>query len=88
MKTLPWRMRAHCENAAKVADFLAQNRNIERVHYPGLKSHPGYEIAKRQMSMFGGMLSFETKGGREAAMAWLRRRKFSCARPVSAEWKA
>jgi len=69
MKTLPWRMRAHCENGAKVAEFLAQNRNVERVHYPGLKSHPGYEIAKRQMSMFGGMLSFETKGGREAAMA-------------------
>jgi cystathionine gamma-synthase len=68
MKTLPWRMRAHCENAAKVAEFLAQNRNVERVHYPGLKSHPGYEIAKRQMSMFGGMLSFEAKGGREAAM--------------------
>ena len=69
MKTLPWRMRAHCENGAKVAEFLAQNRNVERVHYPGLKSHPGYEIAKRQMSIFGGMLSFETKGGREAAMA-------------------
>jgi len=68
MKTLPWRMRAHCENAAKVAEFLAQNRNVEWVHYPGLKSHPGYEIAKRQMSMFGGMLSFEAKGGREAAM--------------------
>jgi len=68
MKTLPWRMRAHCENAAKVAEFLAQNRNVERVHYPGLKSHPGYDIAKRQMSMFGGMLSFEAKGGREAAM--------------------
>jgi cystathionine gamma-synthase len=69
MKTLPWRMRAHCENAAKVAGFLAHNRNVERVHYPGLKSHSGYEIAKRQMSMFGGMLSFEAKGGREAAMA-------------------
>jgi cystathionine gamma-synthase len=69
MKTLPWRMRAHCENAAKMAEFLAQNRNVERVHYPGLESHPGYDIAKRQMSMFGGMLSFEAKGGREAAMA-------------------
>src|SRR5438132_8398293 len=68
MKTLPWRMRAHCENAAKVAEFLAQNRNVEHVHYPGLKSHPGHEIAKRQMSMFGGMLSFEAKGGRKAAM--------------------
>ncbi|HEY4758593.1 MAG TPA: PLP-dependent transferase, partial [Chthoniobacterales bacterium] len=68
MKTLPWRMRAHCENAAKVAEFLAQAPNVERVHYPGLVSHPGYDIAKKQMSMFGGMLSFETKGGKDAAM--------------------
>ena len=68
MRTLPWRMRAHCENAAKVADFLAQHRQVERVHYPGLTSHPGHEIARKQMSMFGGMLSFETKGGRAAAM--------------------
>ena len=68
MKTLPWRMRAHCENAAKVAEFLAQAPKVERVHYPGLVSHPGHDIAKKQMSMFGGMLSFETKGGKEAAM--------------------
>jgi cystathionine gamma-synthase len=68
MRTLPWRMRAHSENAAKVAEFLAQHRKIERVHYPGLKSHPGHEIAKAQMSMFGGMLSCEVKGGRDAAM--------------------
>jgi cystathionine gamma-synthase len=68
MKTLPWRLRAHCENAAKVAEFLLQAPNVERVHYPGLAGHPGHEIAKKQMSMFGGMLSFETKGGREAAM--------------------
>ena len=68
MRTLPWRMRAHSENAAKVAQFLAQHRNVERVHYPGLSKHPGHEIAKKQMSMFGGMLSFEVKGGREAAM--------------------
>ena len=68
MRTLPWRMRAHCENAAKVADFLAQHRQVERVHYPGLPSHPGHEIAQKQMSMYGGMLSFEAKGGRDAAM--------------------
>src|SRR5213594_357932 len=75
MKTLPWRMRAHCENATKVAEFLAQNRNVERVHYPGLQSHPGYDIAKQQMSMFGGMLSFEAKGGQEAAMAMAAKTK-------------
>jgi len=68
MRTLPWRMRAHSENAAKVAEFLAGHRNVERVHYPGLSSHPGHKIAQKQMSMFGGMLSFEVKGGREPAM--------------------
>ena len=68
MRTLPWRMRAHCENAAKVAEFLAQNSKVERVHYPGLAKHPGHDIAKKQMSLFGGMLSFEVKGDREAAM--------------------
>jgi cystathionine gamma-synthase len=69
MRTLPWRMRAHCENATKVAEFLAQDRHVERVYYPGLSSHPGHEIAARQMSMFGGMVSCEVKGGRDAAMS-------------------
>src|SRR6266446_3016315 len=68
MRTLPWRMRAHSENAARVAKFLASHSNVERVHYPGLRSHPGHEIAQKQMSMFGGMLSFEVKDGRDAAM--------------------
>jgi cystathionine gamma-synthase len=69
MRTLPWRMRGHSENAMKVADFLSTHRNISRVHYPGLKSHPGHEIAAKQMSPFGGMLSFEVKDGRDAAMS-------------------
>ena len=69
MRTLPWRMRAHSENAMRVAEFLAQHRKVESVHYPGLRSHPGYEIARRQMSMFGGMLSFQVKDGRDAAMS-------------------
>jgi cystathionine gamma-synthase len=69
MRTLPWRMRAHSENAMKVAQFLAQHPKVARVHYPGLQSHPGHEIAARQMSLFGGMLSFETKNGRDAAMS-------------------
>src|SRR5258707_1781778 len=59
MRTLPWRMRAHSENGMKVAEFLAQHRKVEGVHYPGLRSHPEYETARRQMSMFGGMLSFQ-----------------------------
>src|SRR5436853_6384203 len=69
MRTVPWRMRAHCENAAKVAQFLATHHAVERVHYPGLPNHPGHNVAKGQMSMFGGMLSVEIKGGRDAAMA-------------------
>src|SRR5438270_6439992 len=69
MRTLPWRMRAHSGNAAKVAEFLAGHRKVARVHYPGLQSHPGHEIAARQMSLFGGMLSFEVKDGSDAAMS-------------------
>jgi cystathionine gamma-synthase len=62
-------MRAHSDNAMKVAEFLTRHPNVARVHYPGLQSHPGNEIAARQMSLFGGMLSFEVKDGRGAAMA-------------------
>ncbi|HXA08688.1 MAG TPA: aminotransferase class V-fold PLP-dependent enzyme [Chthoniobacterales bacterium] len=69
MQTLPWRMRAHCENAARVAQFLSAHPKVERVHYPGLPSHRQHELAQRQMSLFGGMLSFELKSNRAAAMA-------------------
>jgi cystathionine gamma-synthase len=69
MRTLPWRMRAHSENAMKVADFLSRHPKVARVHYPGLKSHPGHETAAKQMSMFGGMLSLEVNDGRDAAMS-------------------
>ena len=58
----------HCRNARAVADFLATHPAIEAVHYPGLATHPGHAIAARQMSDFGGMLSFRVKGGREAAL--------------------
>ena len=67
-QTLPLRIRAHSENAMKVAQFLAGHAGIERVHYPGLPSHPAHEVARKQMSMFGGMMSIEVKGGQEAAM--------------------
>jgi cystathionine gamma-synthase len=69
MQTLPWRMRAHCENAGRIAQFLATHPNVEQVHYPGLPSHPHHALAQRQMRQFGGMLSFELKGDRAAAMA-------------------
>ena len=67
--TLPWRMRAHSENALKIAGFLRCHAAVERVHYPGLAEHPGHKIAAGQMSGFGGMLSFDVRGGREQAMA-------------------
>jgi cystathionine gamma-synthase len=69
MRSLPWRMRGHCENALKVANWLAEHAQVEAVHYPALESHAGSEIAARQMNGFSGMLSFEVRGGREAAMA-------------------
>jgi cystathionine gamma-synthase len=60
LKTLALRMEAHSRNATKVAEFLAGHHNVKRVYYPGLSSHPGYEVAARQMRAFGGMVSFET----------------------------
>ena len=68
IRTLPWRMRAHCANAKAVALFLQGHRTIESVHYPGLTSHSGHEIAARQMSDFGGMLSIQVRGGERAAL--------------------
>jgi cystathionine gamma-synthase len=68
VSTLPWRMRAHCGNAHAVAEFLYRHTAVEHVHYPGLPDQPGHEVASRQMSGGGGMLSFEVRGGRDAAM--------------------
>ncbi len=69
IRTLPWRMRAHCDNAMRVAQFLHAHPAIERVNYPGLASHPAHELATRQMSAFGGMMSIELAGGQAAALA-------------------
>ena len=69
IRTLPYRMRAHSENGAKVAAFLSRHSGVDEVHYPGLDEHPGHQIAARQMEMFGGMISVQVKGGREEAMA-------------------
>ena len=68
MRTLPCRMRAHSENALKIATWLVDHPRVDAVHYPGLASHAGHEIAARQMSDFSGMLSFEVKGGAAAAL--------------------
>ncbi|HYK28654.1 MAG TPA: cystathionine gamma-synthase [Streptosporangiaceae bacterium] len=62
-KTLPVRMDRHCENATRIAEWLLGNPAVSRVYYPGLASHPGHEIAAKQMSGFGGMVSFRATGG-------------------------
>jgi cystathionine gamma-lyase len=75
IKTLAVRMRQHEENARIVAKFLAEHARVEKVYYPGLPSHPDYELAKRQMSGFGGMVSFQFKGGYEDVDKLVRRFK-------------
>ncbi|MCE2404118.1 MAG: aminotransferase class V-fold PLP-dependent enzyme [Dehalococcoidia bacterium] len=67
--TLPYRMRGHCDNAAKVAAFLDDHPGVEAVYYPGLRHHAGHHVAARQMRPFGGMVSFQVRGGRDGAMA-------------------
>jgi cystathionine gamma-synthase len=66
LKTLAVRMRAHCEGAAAVADYLAGHPKVTHVHYPGLDSHDGHDLAARQMRGFGGMVSFEVASAEEA----------------------
>ena len=67
LQTLVPRVKLHCENARRVALFLASHKNVSKVRYPGLESDPGHEIARGQMKDFGGMLSFEVQGGQEEA---------------------
>ncbi len=73
IRTLPWRMRGHCDNAGIVARYLASHPRVEAVHYPGLPSHPAHELARRQMNDFGGMLSVQIRGGLEAAIGLTHR---------------
>lgn len=68
LMTLPLRMNLHCQNALLVAQFLENHPKVVRVIYPGLESHPHYELAARQMLDFGGMLTFSLKGGLGAAI--------------------
>lgn len=71
LKTLPIRMKAHAENAMKIAQFLETHPLVDKVVYPGLKSHPQYELAQAQMTGFGGMITFFIKGGFDAAKKFL-----------------
>jgi len=65
LKTLDIRMEKHCSNAMKIAEFLEKHPAVSKINYPGLKSFPGYEIAKKQMKRFGGMMSFELKADKK-----------------------
>ncbi len=69
LETLGLRMKAHCENALKLAQWLETQPQVSRVYYPGLVSHPQYDLAQRQQTGAGGVLSFELKGGKAAAWA-------------------
>ena len=71
LKTLPIRMKAHAESAMKIAQFLETHPLVEKVIYPGLSSHPQHELAKKQMSGFGGMITFFIKGGLAASKKFL-----------------
>jgi cystathionine beta-lyase/cystathionine gamma-synthase len=73
LTTLPLRMERHCANALEVARFLEDHPRVSRVVYPGLSSHPHHDVARRQMAAFGGMLTFQLKGGLGAAVSLAER---------------
>jgi len=73
LKTFALRMQRHCENAMQVARFLCNHPAVATVHYPGLEDDPGHEIAAHQMQGFGGVLSFELKGGMQAGIRLMER---------------
>ena len=82
LKTLTLRMDRHCANALALAHFLENHPAVERVNYPGLTSHPDHGLARRQMRGFGGMLSFELKGGLEAGISCMNRIRFCTLAPT------
>lgn len=82
LKTLELRMERHTENAQFVAEFLEHHPKIARVNYNGLSSHPDHELAKKQMSGFGGMMSFELKGGMDAGLNFMNKIKFCTLAPT------
>jgi cystathionine gamma-lyase len=80
VKTLHVRMQRHAENAHRIADFLVAHPKVNKVTFPGLTSHPQHELAKKQMKGFGGMMTFDMKGGLENARRFLKTVKvFACA---------
>jgi O-succinylhomoserine sulfhydrylase len=81
LETLSIRLDRHCENALKIAEFLEQHPNVKLVKYPFLKSHPQYEIAKKQMKLGGNIVAFEIKGGLEAGRTFLDKIKLCSLSP-------
>jgi cystathionine gamma-synthase len=69
LQTLPYRIKNHNDNCQQVADFLVNHPQVQRVYYPGLADHPGHAVAAGQMNGYGGMLSFQVQGDRQAALA-------------------
>ncbi len=82
LKTLELRMDRHSSNAMAVAEFLVGHKKVSRVNYNGLSSHPDHELAKKQMSQFGGMLSFELKDGLQAGVDFMNKVKFCSLAPT------
>jgi cystathionine beta-lyase/cystathionine gamma-synthase len=76
LKTLELRVQRHAENAARIADALASTPGVRRVYYPGLPQHPGHDVARKQMTGFGGMVSFELDGSIEDVTAFVSNRRF------------
>jgi len=80
MKTLALRMECHCANAQHLAEWLKKQPQVDKVFYPGLREHPGYAVAQKQMRLPGGMISIRLKGGTEAARSFMKKtRLFSLA---------
>jgi len=82
LKTLELRMDRHCDNALQVANFLQEHSQVSFVNYPGLKTHTHHDIAMGQMSQFGGMLSFELKGGLDAGLSLMNAIQFCTLAPT------
>ncbi|MBK9254349.1 MAG: aminotransferase class I/II-fold pyridoxal phosphate-dependent enzyme [Saprospiraceae bacterium] len=82
LKTLGLRIKQHSENAMNIAVFLENHPNVSKVNYNGLLSHEYYQVASRQMRMYGGMLSFEVKGGLQSALQFMNRLKFCTMAPT------
>jgi cystathionine gamma-lyase len=75
VKTLAVRMERHCVNARRLADWLTGHKGVAKVYYPGLAGHPNHALAKRQMRDFGGMISIDVQGGKDAALRFMTRTK-------------